>query len=213
MPDKTRNAIVTALRRAVEGTPLGFLAKVGPAAESSSEQFNGLLDDGTKVVFRRRTIAVQQTEVLVTGGGGDGRSLPDGVYRLKDGVPFRVEKGRIDFDQVLRDPDGYEPFRQYGAWRETVAIDNPLLSLPDPMAITDVVRILAPDGLFYFAVQHGAGQPYRAYAMKERRLEPLADGRYPIEKNKRFEVVDGALSPKSLASFSAAAHALSRLPE
>lgn len=213
MQDKSRNGIVDALRRAVEHTPLGFLAKLGPAAQSSAEQFNGVLDNGTKVVFRRRTVAVQQTEVLATGADGPGRSLPDGVYRLKEGVPFRVEGGRIDFDLVFKDPDGHEPFRQYGAWRETVAMDNPLLSLPDPLAITDVVRILAPDGEFYFAVQHGAGKAYRAYVMKDRTLAPLEDGRYPLAKNKRFEVSGGALSAKSMAGFSAVAHELTRLPE
>ena len=125
------------------------------------------------------------------GMTGASHQLKDGDYRLKDGAPFRVAGGRIDFDAVLSDPDGVEPFRQYGAWREIVAIDNPLFSLPDPLSITDIVRFVAPDGNSYYAVQKGLNRPYQAYVVVNHALRAPADGEYPLPGGRTFKVASG----------------------
>jgi hypothetical protein len=119
----------------------------------------------------------------------------------------------VNFDAVFKDPDGVEPFRQYGAWREVVAIDSPLLSLPDPLEITDLIRLPATEGRFFFAVQYGEGTAYRAFEVKGRTLEPVADGRYTVDHGTQFAVAEGKIHADSLPGFKAAAHALTRLPE
>jgi hypothetical protein len=207
----THNAIVSALQRAVKGTPLSLFGRLKPGNDMSSEQFNGLLEDGTEVLFQRRTIAVQQTEALSRNKDGSSQPLPDGAYRLKDGVGFKVVSGRIDFDSVFADPDGVEPFRQYGAWRETVAIDNPLLSLPDPLAVTDVVRFVGADDNFYFAVQTGLNKPYQAYVARNQILERLPDGKFPLPGKGTFQVKDGNVHSRSISALKISAHENTRL--
>jgi hypothetical protein len=152
----------SALSKVVQGAPLALFPRIVPEGETVSEHFNATLDDGSTVVFERRTTATQRTDVFLRSADGNVSALKDGQYRLKQGIAFRVADGRFDFDAVFKDPDGVEPFRQYGAWREVVAIENPLFSLPDPSLITDVVRFLAPDDKSYYAVQLGAGQAYLA---------------------------------------------------
>jgi hypothetical protein len=205
------HAILSALHRAVKGTPLALFERVRPGGDTVTESFNALLEDGTEVVFQRRTIAVQRTDALSRGKDGASVPLRDGWHRLKDGIVFEVIQGQIDFEAVLKDPDGYQPFREYAAWKEVVAIDNPLLALSNPLDITDVVRFLAPDGNFYFAVQSGAGRPYQAYVMEGRALRPAADGRYPLSGGRAFSVQGGVLSA-GLNDVKVFAHESTRLP-
>jgi hypothetical protein len=154
---------------------------------------------------------VQVTEAFHAQAGAN-QPLKDGEYRLKDGGVFRVANGRIDFDAVMADPDGTEPFRQYGAWKEIVAIENPLLSLPDPLTITDVVRFVAPDGNSYYAVQQGADRPYQAYMVVNHALRPLTDGAYPLPGGRAFQVKAGDVTPASLADLKVHAFESTRLP-
>ena len=208
----SHKAIVSALHRAVRGTPLSIFTRLAPGVDTASEHFNGELDDGTKVVFQRRTIAVQITEALSRAADGSNHRLSDGAYRLKDGVEFQVVDGHIDFDSVFKDPDGFEPFREYGAWREVVAIENPLLSLPDPSAITDVVSFLADDSNFYYAVQSGLDKPYKAYIAIDHILNPLQDGQYPLRGGRKFQVAGGMVHPDSLNDLKVHAYETTRLP-
>lgn len=110
MADDIRDdSIRRALSQAVRGTPLSLFDQVTPQGDTATEQFSAVLDDGSKVVFQRRTVAVQHTEALLAEDGDLVSPLPDGEYRLADGASFRVVEGRIDFDAVFADPDGYEP--------------------------------------------------------------------------------------------------------
>lgn len=206
------DSILSALHRAVKGTPLSLFERVRPGGDTVVEQFNAVLEDGREVMFQRRTIAVQRTDAITRGRDGASVTLQDGRYRLKDGIVFDVIEGMIDFGAVLKDPDGEQPFRQYGAWKEIVAIDNPLLTLSNPLAITDVVRFLAPDGNFYFVVQSGAGKPYQAYVMAGRTLQPVANGRYPLSHGRAFSVEGGTLHAGSLNDVKVYAHESTRLP-
>src|SRR5262249_13197829 len=112
----------------------------------------------------------------------------------------------------LADPDGVEPFRQYDAWREVVAIDNPIFSLPDPLSITDIVRFVAPDGNTYYAVQKGVDGPYHAYVVVNHALRPLADGKYPLPGGKTFQVESGKVHHASLPDLKTYAYESTRLP-
>jgi hypothetical protein len=98
------NAILGALHKAIKGTPLAFLSRLTPAASTTSEQFNGELDDGSQVLFERRITAIQCTDALRRAKDGSSQPLGDGTYRLKDGSEFRVVDGHINFDLVLGDP-------------------------------------------------------------------------------------------------------------
>jgi len=207
------DAIRRALGQAVRGTPLSLFDQVTPQGDTATEQFSALLDDGSKVVFQRRTVAVQRTEALLAEDGDRIRALPDGEYRLAEGGTFRVVDGRIDFDAVFADPDGVEPFRQYGAWREVVAIDNPLLSLEDPAAVTDVVRFLADDGRSYYVLQSGQRADYAAYVVVDRKLRRLDDGTYPLPAGRTFEVSGGSVTPESLDKVKVFAQRSTRLPQ
>lgn len=214
MADDIRDdSIRRALSQAVRGTPLSLFDQVTPQGDTRTEQFSAVLDDGSKVVFQRRTVAVQRTEALLAEAGDQVRPLPDGEYRLADGASFRVVEGRIDFDAVFADPDGYEPFRQYGAWREVVAIDNPILSLDDPASVTDVVRFLADDGNSYYVVQSGEGANYAAYVVVDRKLRRLSDGTYPLPAGRTFEISGGSVTPDALAKLKVFAQRSTRLPQ
>lgn len=213
MTEKARDqAILSALHKAVRGTPLGRFPRLTAEGDTVSEKFNAQLEDGTNVVFERRATAIQVTEAFHKDEDGASHQLQDGDYRLKDGAPFRVAGGRIDFDAVLSDPDGVEPFRQYGAWREVVAIDNPLFSLSDPLSITDIVRFVAPDGNSYYAVQKGQNRPYQAYVVVNHALRALADGEYPLPGGRTFEVASGEVHTASLADLKTYAYESTRLP-
>jgi hypothetical protein len=192
---------------------LSLFDQVTPQGDTATEQFSALLDDGTKVVFQRRTVAVQRTEALLAEDGDRIKALPDGEYRLAEGGTFRVVDGGIDFDAVFADPDGVEPFRQYGAWREVVAIDNPLLSLEDAAAVTDVVRFLADDGRSYYVVQSGKAKDYAAYVVVDRKLRQLEDGTYPLPAGRTFEVSGGSVTSDSLAKVKVFAQRSTRLPQ
>lgn len=205
-------AILSALHKAVRGTPLALFPRLTADGDTVAELFNAQLDDGTNVVFERRATAIQVSEAFVRGKDGEVHPLKDGDYRLKQGAAFRVSNGRIDFDAVLADPDGVEPFREYGAWREVVAIDNPLFSLPDPLSVTDVVRFVAPDGKTYYAVQTGVDSPYQAYVVENHALRPLADGKYPLPGGKAFRVESGKVHDASLPDLKTCAYAGTRLP-
>ncbi|MGC1295794.1 MAG: hypothetical protein WA869_12225 [Alloacidobacterium sp.] len=205
-------AILSALHKAVRGTPLSLFPRLTSEGDTVSEVFNARLEDGTNVVFERRASAIQVSEAFRLDQDGNPEPLKDGDYLLKDGAPFRVSGGKIDFDAVLADPDGVEPFRQYGAWREVVAIDNPIFSLPDPLLITDIVRFVAPDANSYYAVQKGVDQPYKAYVVVNHALQPLADGEYSLPGEKTYKVANGEVHPDSLANFKAFAHQSTRLP-
>jgi hypothetical protein len=196
----------------VKGTPLALFPHIVPEGETVSERFNATLDNGSTVVFERRTTATQHTDAFLRSPDGKLDALKDGEYRLKEGITFRIVNGRFDFDAVLADPDGVEPFRQYGAWKEIVAIENPLFSLPDPSKITDVVRFLAPDDKSYYAVQLGANGPYRAYVVVDHQLKTLADGEYPLPGGRRFIVEDGNVHEGSLADLKVYAYESTRLP-
>lgn len=212
MRDDMRDKVVRqALNQAIRGTPLSLFANVTPYGDTASEQVNALLDDGRQVTFQRRTTAVQRTDAFIADEGKHA-PLTDGEYRLKDGTTFAVVNGAIDFDAVLADPDGVEPFRQYGAWREVVAIDNPLLTLENPAEITDTVRFLADDGNSYYAIQAGVDAPYQAYVVKDRRLTPLSDGTYPLPAGGEFEVSDGFVRAESLSMLKVQAYKSTRLP-
>ena len=65
------DAIRRALEQAVRGTPLSLFDQVTPQGDTASEQFSAVLEDGSKVVFQRRTVAVQRTEALLTGAGDE----------------------------------------------------------------------------------------------------------------------------------------------
>jgi hypothetical protein len=213
MSDEPRDeAVRSALHKAVKGTPLALFPRIMPDGETVSERFNATLEDGSTVVFERRTTATQRTDAFLLDKDGNVHALKDGEYRLKDGIGFRVVNGRFDFDAILKDPDGVEPFRQYAAWKEVVAIENPLFSLADPARITDVVRFLAPDDKSYYAVQQGADQPYHAYVVVDHRLVALADGDYPMPKGRRFTVQKGLVTEKSLADLKVYAYESTRLP-
>jgi hypothetical protein len=213
MSDKPQESTVrSALLKAVRNTPLGLFENLTPAGDTASERFNAELEDGTKVVFERRTTAVQQTDVLRQADDGSSAPLPDGTYKLLDGTRFTVIEGRIDFTTILADPDGVEPFREYHAWREVVAIDNPLLTLAEPSTITDVVRFLAPDGNSYYAVQQGTDNPYHAYVVADRVLKPLADGSYPLPAGRSFRVEGGTVRGESLADLKLYSFKSTRLP-
>jgi hypothetical protein len=202
-----------ALDRVVKRTPLSFFERLIPETDTASERFNAHLDDGSEVVFECRTTALQRTDALRRRKDGANEALPDGEYRLREGPAFRVSDGRIDFDALFADPDGVEPFRQYGAWREVVAIENALLSLPDPAEITDVIRFVAPDGNSYYAVQRGADQPFQAFVAKGRQLESLEDGEFPLPGGRSFSVKAGEVSADSLADVKVCAFDSTRLPE
>jgi hypothetical protein len=210
--DARREALRSALHKAVKGTPLALFPHIVPEGETVSERFNATLDDGSTVIFERRTTATQRTDAFLTGADGASQPLPDGEYRLKAGISFRVVSGRLDFDAILKDPDGVEPFRQYDAWKEVVAIENPLFSLPDPSLITDVVRFLAPDDRSYYAVQLGADQPYQAFVVVDHRLQSLADGKYPLPNGQYFKVERGHVHPESLPALKVHAYDSTRLP-
>jgi len=210
--DARRDAVRSALHHAVKGTPLALFPHIVPEGETVSERFNATLDDGSTVVFERRTTATQHTDAFLRSADGKLQALKDGDYRLKEGINFRVVAGRFDFDAILKDPDGVEPFRQYGAWKEVVAIENPLFSLADPSLITDVVRFLAPDDKSYYAVQLGADTPYQAYVVVDHQLKTLTDGEYPLPRGRRFKVVNGAVHEGSLADLKVYAYESTRLP-
>lgn len=210
--DARRNAVRSALHKVVKGTPLALFPRIVPEGETVSERFNATLDDGSTVVFERRTTATQRTDAFLRSSDGKLHTLKDGEYRLKEGINFRVVNGRFDFDAILKDPDGVEPFRQYGAWKEVVAIENPLFSLPDPSLITDVVRFLAPDDKSYYAVQLGANKPYRAFVVVDHQLKILADGEYPLPGGRRFIVKRGHIQKSSLADLKVYAYESTRLP-
>src|SRR3954471_10140118 len=107
MSDDVRDgAIRRALGQAVRGTPLSLFDQVTPQGDTATEQFSALLDDGSKVVFQRRTVAVQQTEALLAEDGDRIRALPDGEYRLAEGATFSVVGGRSDFDAGVAHPGG-----------------------------------------------------------------------------------------------------------
>jgi hypothetical protein len=206
------SSVRSALLKAARNTPLGLFENLTPAGDTASERFNAELEDGTKVVFQRRTTAVQQTDALRQADDGSSQRLPDGTYKLADGTRFTVNGGRIDFGTIMADPDGVEPFREYHAWREVVAIDNPLLTLSDPSSITDVVRFLAPDGNSYYAVQQGVDKPYHAYVVADRALRPLTDGSYPLPAGRSFKVEGGTVHGESLADLKLYAYKSTRLP-
>ncbi len=210
--DARHEAVRSALLKAVKGAPLALFPHIVPQGETVSERFNATLEDGSTVVFERRTTATQRTDAFLLSGDGKVDPLKDGEYRLKEGVSFRVVNGRFDFEAILSDPDGVEPFRQYGAWKEVVAIENPLFSLPDPARITDVVRFLAPDDRSYYAVQLGTNLPYHAYVVIDHRLEVLPDGDYPLPRDRRFKVEKGFVSDDSLANLKVYAYESTRLP-
>jgi hypothetical protein len=210
--DARREAVRSALHKAVKGTPLALFPHIMPEGETVSERFNATLNDGSSVVFERRTTATQHTDAFLRSEDGRLHPLEDGEYRLKEGISFRVVNGHFDFDAILKDPDGVEPFRQYGAWKEVVAIENPLFSLPDPSLITDVVRFLAPDDKSYYAVQLGANGPYHAYVVVDHQLKPLADGEYPLPGGRRFKVQSGYVHEGSLADLKVYAYESTRLP-
>lgn len=210
--DARREAVRSALHKAVKGTPLALFPHIVPEGETVSERFNATLDNGSTVVFERRTTATQRTDAFIRSADGKLEALTDGDYRLKEGIDFRVVAGRFDFDAILKDPDGVEPFRQYGAWKEVVAIENPLFSLADPSLITDVVRFLAPDDKSYYAVQLGANGPYHAYVVVDHRLQTLADGEYPLPGGRRFKVEKGQVHEGSLADLKVYAYESTRLP-
>jgi hypothetical protein len=210
--DARHDAIVSALRKAVKGSPLALFTHITPEGDTVSERFNAELDDGTTVVFERRTTAAQRTDAFTRAQDGAARQLADGEYRLKDGARFRVVNGRIDFDAVFADPDGVTPFREYHAWKEVVAIDNPLLSLSDPLAVTDVVRFVAPDDKSYYAVQLGVNRPYQAFVVVDHTLKALADGEYPLPGGRRFRVESGHVHEASLADLKVSAYESTRLP-
>jgi len=210
--DARREAVRSALHKAVKGTPLALFPHIVPEGETVSERFNATLDNGSTVVFERRTTATQRTDAFLRSADGKLDTLKDGDYRLKEGINFRVVNGRFDFDAILKDPDGVEPFRQYGAWKEVVAIENPLFSLSDPSLITDVVRFLAPDDKSYYAVQLGANGPYHAYVVVEHQLKALTDGEYPLPGGRRFKVEKGFVHEGSLADLKVYAYESTRLP-
>ena len=210
--DVRHEAIRSALHKAVKGTPLALFTHIVPEGETVSERFNASLADGTTIVFERRTTAVQRTDAFRRADDGAVRALEDGEYRLKDSGSFRVVNGRIDFDAILADPDGVEPFRQYNAWKEVVAIDNPLFSLPDPALVTDLVRFLAPDNQSYYAVQQGVNKPYQAFVVVNHVLKPLADGEYPLPGGRHFKVASGNVHSESLADLKVYAYESTRLP-
>lgn len=207
-----RDAVRSALYQAVKGTPLALFPHIVPEGQTVSERFNATLDDGSTVVFERRTTATQRTDAFIKAEDGAARQLKDGEYRLKQGIRFTVVDGRIDFDAILKDPDGVEPFRQYGAWKEVVAIENPLFSLENPSLITDVVRFLAPDDRSYYAVQLGAGRPYQAFVVVNHALDPLPDGEYPLPGGRRFKVERGHIHDESLPDLKVYAYESTRLP-
>jgi hypothetical protein len=210
--DARRDAVRSALHQAVKGTPLALFPHIVPEGETVSERFNATLDDGATIVFERRTTATQRTDAFSRAADGSVHPLKDGEYRLKQGITFRVAGGRIDFDAILKDPDGVEPFRQYGAWKEIVAIENPLFSLADPSLVTDVVRFLAPDDKSYYAVQLGADKPYQAFVVVNHALSPLPDGEYPLPRGKKFRVEHGNVHEGSLADLKVYAYESTRLP-
>jgi hypothetical protein len=210
--DPRHEAIVSALRKAIKGTRLALFERITPQGDTTSERFNAELHDGTRVVFERRTTAVQRTDAFSRASDGSTLPLPDGEYRLKDGAAFRVVGGQIDFDAIMSDPDGYTPFKEYNAWKEVVAFENPLLSLPDPLSITDVVRFVAADDRSYYAVQQGVGRPYQAYVVVDQVLTPLADGEYPLPGGRRFKVVSGDVHEASLSDLKVYAYESTRLP-
>jgi hypothetical protein len=207
-----RDAVRSALHKAVKGTPLALFPHIMPEGETVSERFNATLDDGSTVVFERRTTATQHTDAFLRSEDGKLHALKDGEYRLKEGIQFRVVNGRFDFDAILKDPDGVEPFREYNAWREVVAIENPLFSLPDPSLITDVVRFLAPDDKSYYAVQLGANQAYHAFVVADHQLKVLSDGDYPLPGGRTFKVEKGFIHEASLADLKLYAYESTRLP-
>jgi hypothetical protein len=212
MSDKGRDdALRRALQKVVMRTPLSLFERVRPEGDTVTERINAQLSDDTSVVIQRRTIAVQRTDVLRIGKTGAAEPLPDGEYTLKDGITFQVVDGVIDFDQLFSDPNFPEVGPKYQAWHEVVAMD-PLFSLPDPAAITDVIRFAARDGNSYYAVQLGLGQPYQAFVVDARHLRPLADGDYPLPGDRTFRVEDGSVHPKSLADLKAYAYDSTRLP-
>ena len=109
MSDESRDkAVRSALYKAVKGTPLALFPRVMPEGETVSERFNAKLEDGSTVVFERRTTATQRTDAFLVAKNGKLRALNDGEYRLKEGIGFRVVNGRFDFDAILKDPDGHE---------------------------------------------------------------------------------------------------------
>jgi hypothetical protein len=191
-------------------TPLSLFERVRPEGDSIAERFDAQLDDDTSVIFERRTIAIQRTDALLIGKSGTAEPLPDGEYRLKDGITFQVVDGMIDFEQIFSDPNFPEVGPKYNAWHEVVAMD-PLFSL-DPAAITDVIRFVAPDGNSYYAVQRGLEQPYESFIADGRELRVLADGDYSLPGDRTFRVENGAVHANSLADLKAYAHESTRLP-
>jgi hypothetical protein len=213
MTDEARyEAIRRALDKAVKRTPLSLFGRLTPEGETVAERLTGHLENGTEIVFESRTSAVQRTDALMRKNDGTIVPLADGEYRLRDGPVFRVVDGQIDFEAVFSDPDGTEPFREYHAWHEVVAIENPLLSLADPSEITDVIRFVAPDENSYYAVQHGVGQSYQAFVAERRELKPLTDGEYPLPGGRSFRVEAGDVHPDSLGELKVYAYQSTRLP-
>ncbi len=210
--DPKHEAIVSALHKAIKGSPLALFERIVPEGDTTSEHFNAELHDGTYVVFERRTTAVQRTDAFSRAKDGSTKPLADGEYRLKAGMKFKVEGGRIDFDALMKDPDGYTPFKEYHAWKEIVAFENPLLSLENPLAITDVLRFVAADDKSYYAVQQGVDRPYQAYVVVDQELKRLPDGVYPLPGGRRFKVEGGHVHPDSLSDLKVYAYEGTRLP-
>ena len=92
-----------------------------------------------------------------------------------------------------------------------MAIDNPLFSLPDPTAVTDVVRFLADDGRSYYVVQAQEGG-YTAYVVEGRQLRALEDGTYPLPAGRTFEVKGGSVADEAIGQIKVFAHRSTRLP-
>ena len=210
--DPRHDAIVSALHKAIKGTPLELFERIVPEGDTTSEHFNAELADGTPVVFERRTTAAQRTDAFSLAKDGSTKALADGEYRLKGGLAFKIVAGRIDFDAIMKDPNAPTPFKEYHAWKEIVAFENPLLSLENPVGITDVVRFVAADDKSYYAVQQGVQKPYQAYVVVDQKLKRLADGTYPLPGGRKFRVEGGNIHPDSLSDLKVYAYEGTRLP-
>ena len=217
-----QSAIRSALHKQTIGAPLSSFAQLVPDAKPDSERLHAKLDDGATVVFERRSAAVHGTIVRRRAEGGSDHVLEDGVYRLTSGIAFQVVGGTIDFGLVLAEPGSrvsdpnappMNPHPPYQAWKEVVAImDDLLLTLGDPAAITDVIRVVAPGGENYYAVQLGLEKPYQAYVVTNGALSPIRSGEYALSERQKFRIEDGEVHPQSLKDLKAFAHERTRLP-
>lgn len=210
--DPRHDAIVSALQKVVKGTPLELFQRIVPEGDTTSEHFNAELHDGTPVVFERRTTAAQRTDAFRVAKDGTTKPLLDGEYRLKGGMTFKIVAGKIDFDGIMKDPNAPPRFKEYHAWKEIVAFENPLLSLENPLSITDVVRFVAADDKSYYAVQQGIDQPYQGYVVVDQKLQRLADGAYPLPGGRRFKVEGGDITRDTLSDLKVYAYEGTRLP-